>query len=64
MGEIIKHDEEQTPIKVSLDSVPVVRQSNVEISDFEEALQQCFAYRASLFYNIMLSLFFKVDQRD
>ena len=41
MGEIIKHDEEQTPIKVSLDSVPVVRQSNVEISDFEEALQQC-----------------------
>ena len=41
MGEIIKHDEEQTPIKVSLDSVPVVRQSNVEISDFEETLQQC-----------------------
>ena len=33
MGEIIKHDEEQTPIKVSLDSVPVVRQSNIEISD-------------------------------
>ena len=23
MGEIIKHDEEQTPIKVSMDSVPV-----------------------------------------
>ena len=41
MDEIIKHDEEQTPIKVSLDSVPVVRQSNVEISDFEETLQQC-----------------------
>ena len=37
MGEIIKHDEEQTPIKVSLDSVPVVRQSNVEISDLHVA---------------------------
>ena len=42
MGEIIKHEEEQqVPAKVSIDSVPVVRQSNVEISDFEEALQQC-----------------------
>ena len=37
MGEIIKHDEEQTPIKVSLDSVPVVRQSNIEISDLHVA---------------------------
>ena len=37
MGEIIKHDEEQTPIKVSLDSVPVVRQSNNEISDLHVA---------------------------
>ena len=37
MGEIIKHDEEQTTIKVSLDSVPVVRQPNVEISDLHVA---------------------------
>ena len=42
MGEIIKHEEgQQVPAKVSIDSVSVVRQSNVEISDFEEALQQC-----------------------
>lgn len=42
MGEIIKHEEEQqVPAKVSIDSVPVVRQSNVEISDFEECLRQC-----------------------
>ena len=42
MDEIIKRDEEQQdPAKVSIDSVPVVRQSNVEISDFEKALQQC-----------------------
>ena len=42
MDEIIKHDEEQqVPAKVSLDSLPSVRQSNVEISDFEECLRQC-----------------------
>ena len=42
MGEINKHEEEQqVTAKVSIDSVPVVGQSNVEISDFEEALQQC-----------------------
>ncbi len=42
MGEIIKHEEEQqVPAKVSIDSVPVVGQSNVEISDFEECLRQC-----------------------
>lgn len=42
MGEIIKHEEEQqVPAKVSIDSVPVVRQSNVEISDFEECIRQC-----------------------
>ena len=41
-NEIIKHDEDQQlPLKVTLDSLPNVRQSNVEISDFEEALQQC-----------------------
>ena len=41
MDEIIKHGEDQVPVKVKLTSLPSVAQANIGLFEFEESLQQC-----------------------
>ena len=38
MDEIIKHGEDQVPVKVKLTSLPSVAQANIGLFEFEESL--------------------------